>query len=100
MSDLVPKRKLRTVSKGLSQQKTNQEKPPKDHFLNAAQHIIFKVYCYVCESMILYEAISHFKTSPGQVAQFIRASSQYIKFACCIPGQGTYNNQPMNALHK
>ena len=33
---------------------------------------------------------------PGQAAQFIRAMSQYTKFAGSIPSQGTYKNQTMN----
>ena len=37
--------------------------------------------------------------SPGQVAQFIRASSRHAKVADSVstPGQGTYRNQPINA---
>ena len=33
----------------------------------------------------------------GQVAQLIRASSQYAKVMGLIPGKGTYKKQPMNA---
>ena len=34
---------------------------------------------------------------PGQVAQLVRASSGYAKVVSSIPGQGTYENQPMTA---
>ena len=34
---------------------------------------------------------------PGQVAQLVRASSQYTKVVGSISGQGTYRKQPMNA---
>ena len=34
---------------------------------------------------------------PGWVAQLLRASSQYTKLVGSIPGQGTYEKQPMNA---
>ena len=34
---------------------------------------------------------------PGQVAQLVRALSQYAKVAGLIPRQGTYEKQPMNA---
>ena len=33
----------------------------------------------------------------SQVAQLVRAPSQYIKAACSIPSQRTYKNQPKNA---
>ena len=32
------------------------------------------------------------KYGPGQIAQLVRASSQYAKTADSIPGQGTYKN--------
>ena len=35
--------------------------------------------------------------SPGQVARPVRASSPYAKIAGLIPGQGTYENQPVSA---
>ena len=35
--------------------------------------------------------------SPGQVAQSVRTSSRYAKVGDSIPGQGTYEKQPMNA---
>ena len=35
--------------------------------------------------------------SPDWIAQLARASSQYIKVAGSISGQGTYRNQPINA---
>ena len=34
---------------------------------------------------------------PGQVAQWVRVSSQFTKVSGWIPGQGTYRNQSMNA---
>ena len=34
---------------------------------------------------------------PWQAAQWVRASSHYIKIADSIPGQGKYKNQPMSA---
>ena len=37
------------------------------------------------------------QAGPGQVAQLVRASSQYDKVVGSIPGQGIYKNQPMNA---
>ena len=36
-------------------------------------------------------------TGPGHVAQLVRALSRYAKVLGLIPGQGTYENQPMNA---
>ena len=32
---------------------------------------------------------------PGQIAQLVRALSQYAKVVGLIPGQGTYKKQPM-----
>ena len=50
----------------------------------------------ICGRELSYDMNKEQKNS-GQVAQLIRASSQYAKVMGLIPGKGTYKKQPMNA---
>ena len=58
---------------------------------------------YVCQGLgIGGRQVQHKNPhlSPGQVAQLVRALSGYAEVAGLISSQGTYKNQPMNALLK
>ena len=65
-------------------------------------HILAKFWCLwkfynIASNSLAHPSPSARVSGPSWVAQLVRASSPYTKFAGSIQGQGTCKNQPMYA---
>ena len=60
--------------------------------------VCFNWLLSVDENSVTILLIKYSFGGPGPVAQLVTALSLYAKVVGSVPGQGTYNNQLMNAL--